>query len=67
MGASTTVCSKLDCFENNEKCFTHQKKRVAISNSTDTNSKPSETRHFLNPTHFNLDKHKLENKLIKFT
>jgi hypothetical protein len=21
MGASTTVCCKLDCFENNEKCF----------------------------------------------
>ncbi len=35
-------------------------KRVAISNSTGTNSKTSETRHFLNSTYFNLDKHKLE-------
>jgi hypothetical protein len=34
--------------------------RVAISNSTDTNSKPSETRQILISIHFNLDSHKLE-------
>jgi hypothetical protein len=33
---------------------------VAISNSTITNSKPSETRQILISTHFNLDSHKLE-------
>jgi hypothetical protein len=35
--------------------------RVAISNSTDTNSKQSETRQILKSTHFKLDLHKLEN------
>jgi hypothetical protein len=40
---------------------------VAISNSTDTNSKLSETRIYLSSTHFNLDQHKLDlQSLLKY-